>query len=78
VKSLEDTIKAGEIALAVIMTGMVAIDRIPGIIACITLVTFTWLLLLLFVLLNVTLTLPWCCSFCARYRYGSGYEYYYK
>jgi preprotein translocase subunit SecD len=62
-KSLEDTVKAGVIALVIILTGMAVIYRIPGIIACITLITFIWLLLLLFVLLNVTLTLPGIAAF---------------
>jgi preprotein translocase subunit SecD len=62
-KSLEDTVKAGVIALVIILAGMVVIYRIPGIIACFTLIAFTWLLLLLFVLLNVTLTLPGIAAF---------------
>jgi preprotein translocase subunit SecD len=62
-KSLEDTVKAGVIAFVIILAGMVAFYRIPGIIACITLVTFTWLLMLVFVLLNITLTLPGIAAF---------------
>jgi SecD/SecF fusion protein len=62
-KSLADTVKAGVIAFVLILAGMIAFYRVPGIIASITLITFTWLLMLVFVLLNITLTLPGIAAF---------------
>jgi SecD/SecF fusion protein len=62
-KSMADTVKAGVIAFVLILVGMIAFYRVPGIIASITLITFTWLLMLVFVLLNITLTLPGIAAF---------------
>ncbi|WP_068774182.1 protein translocase subunit SecD [Paenibacillus sp. FJAT-26967] len=56
--SLEQTIRAGIIASIIILIFMVVLYRLPGIIAAFTLITYTWLLLLLFDLINATLTLP--------------------
>jgi preprotein translocase subunit SecD len=62
-KSLDDTMKAGIIALIIIVIGMVAFYRIPGLIASLTLLTYTWMLLVVFDLLNATLTLPGIAAF---------------
>lgn len=62
-KSLDDTMKAGIIALIIIMAGMIAFYRVPGAIASFTLLTYTWMLLLVFDLLNATLTLPGIAAF---------------
>jgi preprotein translocase subunit SecD len=62
-KSLDDTMKAGIIALIIIIIGMIAFYRIPGAIASFTLLTYTWMLLLVFDLLNATLTLPGIAAF---------------
>jgi SecD/SecF fusion protein len=56
--SLDQTIRAGLIASIAILLFMLAIYRIPGLVACITLITYTWLLLIVFYLMNATLTLP--------------------
>jgi preprotein translocase subunit SecD len=62
-KSLDDTMRAAIIALILIIIGMVALYRIPGMIASLTLLTYTWMLLLVFDLLNATLTLPGIAAF---------------
>ena len=62
-KSLDDTMKAGIIALVIIIIGMIAFYRVPGAIASFTLLTYTWMLLLVFDLLNATLTLPGIAAF---------------
>jgi preprotein translocase subunit SecD len=62
-KSLTDTMEAGIIALVIIIIGMVLFYRIPGFIASLTLLTYTWMLLLVFDLLNATLTLPGIAAF---------------
>jgi preprotein translocase subunit SecD len=62
-KSLTDTMEAGIIALVIIIIGMVMFYRIPGFIASLTLLTYTWMLLLVFDLLNATLTLPGIAAF---------------
>jgi preprotein translocase subunit SecD len=62
-KSLDDTMKAGIIALILIVIGMVLFYRIPGLIASLTLLTYTWMLLVVFDLLNATLTLPGIAAF---------------
>jgi preprotein translocase subunit SecD len=62
-KSLDDTMKAGIIALTIIIIGMISFYRIPGAIASFTLLTYTWMLLVVFDLLNATLTLPGIAAF---------------
>jgi preprotein translocase subunit SecD len=62
-KSLDDTVMASVIALVLIIIGMIAFYRIPGMIASLTLLTYTWMLLLVFYLLNATLTLPGIAAF---------------
>lgn len=56
--SLQQTVKASIIAFILILVFMVVYYRVPGVIACITLIAYTWLLLLVTVLMNATLTLP--------------------
>ncbi|QGQ95424.1 protein translocase subunit SecD [Paenibacillus psychroresistens] len=62
-KSLDDTIKASIIALVLIMIGVIAYYRVPGAIASFTLLTYTWMLLVVFDLLNATMTLPGIAAF---------------
>lgn len=62
-KSLEDTMRAGIIALIIIMIGMILFYRVPGAIASFTLLTYGWLLLVVFDQLNATLTLPGIAAF---------------
>ncbi|EUJ31841.1 bifunctional preprotein translocase subunit SecD/SecF [Listeria floridensis FSL S10-1187] len=56
--ALDQTILAGIIGVAAIFIFMLAVYRIPGIIACITLTAYTYIVLLILALLNATLTLP--------------------
>ncbi|GAB2672659.1 protein translocase subunit SecD [Paenibacillus thermoaerophilus] len=62
-KSLESTVLAGIIGSIAIFVFMIAIYRVPGIVASITLVAYTWLLLLVHYLMNATLTLPGIAAF---------------
>ncbi|WP_309119739.1 protein translocase subunit SecD [Paenibacillus sp.] len=62
-QSLEQTVKAGIIASIFILLFMLTLYRIPGIVAGITLITYTWALLLVFYWLNATLTLPGIAAF---------------
>lgn len=62
-ESLETTVNAGLIGLALIILFMLIFYRIPGLVATISLITFTWLLLLAFHLMGVTLTLPGIAAF---------------
>ncbi len=62
-ESLKDTVEAGIIGSVIILVFLVILFRIPGIIAAITVLTYTWLLLLVFNLLNATLTLPGIAAF---------------
>ncbi|MDF2716767.1 MAG: SecDF, partial [Paenibacillus sp.] len=57
-QSLEQTVKAGIIGSLLILVFMVAFYRVPGIVAAITLIAYTWLVLVVFYLMNATLTLP--------------------
>lgn len=62
-RSLEMTMYAGIIATVAILLFVAIYYRAPGLVACFTLITYTWLLILLFVLLNATLTLPGIAAF---------------
>ncbi|GIQ69688.1 protein translocase subunit SecDF [Xylanibacillus composti] len=62
-QSLEQTVTAGVIASILILLFMVGMYRVPGIIASITLITYTWALLLIFDWMNATLTLPGIAAF---------------
>lgn len=57
-QSLEQTVKAGIIGSLLILLFMVVFYRVPGIVAAITLIAYTWLVLVVFYLMNATLTLP--------------------
>ncbi|MFD2116446.1 protein translocase subunit SecD [Paenibacillus yanchengensis] len=61
--SLNDTVKAGIWGSLLVLLFLVAIYRIPGIVASISVITYTWLLILVFNLLDVTLTLPGIAAF---------------
>jgi len=62
-QSLQSTVFAGLIGLVIILLFMVAVYRIPGLIATVAILAFTWLLLLAFRLIGVTLTLPGIAAF---------------
>ncbi|WP_309120402.1 protein translocase subunit SecD [Paenibacillus sp.] len=62
-QSLEQTLLAGVVGLIVILLFMVVVYRIPGLLASISILAFTWLLLLAFRLMGVTLTLPGIAAF---------------
>lgn len=57
-QSLEQTVKAGIIGSVLILLFMIVFYRVPGIVAAITLIAYTWLVLVVFYLMNATLTLP--------------------
>lgn len=56
--SLQQTIEAGLIASVFILLFMIGMYRVPGLIAALTLIIHTWLLILVFVWADFTLTLP--------------------
>jgi len=56
--SLKDTVEAAAIGSILILLFMVGYYRVPGLVAAFTLITFTWLLLLVFNMMGGTLTLP--------------------
>ncbi|MBA3925170.1 protein translocase subunit SecDF [Listeria rustica] len=56
--ALSETVLAGLIGVIAIFIFMMAVYRLPGIIASITLVAYTYIVLLILGLLNATLTLP--------------------
>jgi preprotein translocase subunit SecD len=61
--SLEQTLRAGIIGSIIILLFMIAFYRIPGLVACFTLISYTWLLLLVFYWMKATLTLPGIAAF---------------
>ncbi|HEY0827239.1 MAG TPA: protein translocase subunit SecD [Bacilli bacterium] len=61
--SLEQTVRATVIACIIILLFMIIYYRVPGIVACITIAAYIWLLLLVFNLINATLTLPGIAAF---------------
>ncbi|MDP5272770.1 protein translocase subunit SecD [Chengkuizengella axinellae] len=61
--SLQQTITAGIIGFVLILIFMLGFYRVPGIIACVTLTVYTWMLLLVFYWMNATLTLPGIAAF---------------
>ncbi|MDQ1912433.1 protein translocase subunit SecD [Paenibacillus sp. GD4] len=61
--SLHQTVEAGLIGSVLILIFMLVFYRIPGIVASITILTYAWLLLLVFDLMNATLTLPGIAAF---------------
>ncbi|AIQ65121.1 bifunctional preprotein translocase subunit SecD/SecF [compost metagenome] len=62
-QSLDDTIRAGLIASVLILIFMIGMYRIPGLVASFALILHTWLLILVFVLADFTLTLPGIAAF---------------
>lgn len=56
--SLEQTMKAAVIGSVIILIFMVLYYRVPGLVAAFTLITYVWLVLLVFNLMHGTLTLP--------------------
>ncbi|MNZ64007.1 bifunctional preprotein translocase subunit SecD/SecF [compost metagenome] len=62
-QSLKETIEAGLIASVLIMIFMVAMYRVPGLFAGFALIVHTWLLILVFVWADFTLTLPGVAAF---------------
>ncbi|MDF2670316.1 MAG: SecDF [Paenibacillus sp.] len=57
-QSLDQTVRAAIIGSVIILIFMIIFYRIPGLVASITLVTYTWAVLLVFYLMNATITLP--------------------
>lgn len=62
-QSLKQTIEAGLIASVLIILFMVAMYRIPGLFAGFALIVHTWLLILVFIWADFTLTLPGVAAF---------------
>lgn len=56
--ALSETVVAGLVGVIAIFIFMMAVYRLPGIVASITLVAYTYIVLLILGLLNATLTLP--------------------
>jgi preprotein translocase subunit SecD len=61
--SLDQTVRAGLIGSILILIFMVIFYRLPGFVAAISLITYTWLLLVVFDWMNATLTLPGIAAF---------------
>lgn len=61
--SLQETVKAGLVGSILILLFMLYFYRIPGLVASITIITYAWLLLLVFNLIHATLTLPGIAAF---------------
>jgi SecD/SecF fusion protein len=57
-QSLEQTVKAGIIGSLAILLFMVLIYRIPGAVSAVTLIVYTWLVLLILYWMRAALTLP--------------------
>lgn len=57
-QSMKQTVEAGIIGATVILLFMVLYYRVPGLIAAFTLISYIWLMLLVFNLIHATLTLP--------------------
>ncbi|MFD1955402.1 protein translocase subunit SecD [Paenibacillus thailandensis] len=62
-QSLQETVEAGLIGTAIILVCLIALFRVPGVVAAITVITYTWLLILVFWLMDATLTLPGIAAF---------------
>lgn len=62
-QSLQTTVYAGIIGSIIILVFMAAFYRVPGLVAAVSLTAYTWLLLLSFKLMGVTLTLPGIAAF---------------
>lgn len=62
-KSLEDTVGAGVIGTVIILILLIVLFRVPGFVAGITVISYTWLLVVVFELMDATLTLPGIAAF---------------
>lgn len=62
-QSLDQTIQAGLIGSLIILIFMIGMYRLPGLLASFALLLHTWLLILVFVLADFTLTLPGIAAF---------------
>lgn len=62
-KSLEDTVSAGIIGTVIVLLFLIILFRIPGVVAGITVISYTWLLVVVFELMDATLTLPGIAAF---------------
>ncbi len=61
--SLNDTVKAGIIGSVIVLILLIILFRVPGVVASISVITYTWLLILVLNLMNATLTLPGIAAF---------------
>jgi preprotein translocase subunit SecD len=61
--SLQQTVKACIIASIIILLFMLFFYRLPGVVASISIITYTWLLLVVTYLMHATLTLPGIAAF---------------
>ncbi len=62
-QSLEQTIRAGLVGSLIILIFMIGMYRLPGVLASFALILHTWLLILVFVIADFTLTLPGIAAF---------------
>ena len=62
-QSLEQTLKAGIVGSVIILLFMMLMYRLPGVLASFALILHTWLLILVFVIADFTLTLPGIAAF---------------
>lgn len=62
-QSLHDTLLAGGLASVLILAFMLVFYRLPGVVASICLIIFTWVMLALFWMMGLTLTLPGIAAF---------------
>ncbi|UVI28087.1 protein translocase subunit SecD [Paenibacillus spongiae] len=62
-ESLKKTVEAGVIGTIIILVFLIILFRIPGVVAAITVISYTWLLVVVFNLMNATLTLPGIAAF---------------
>lgn len=62
-QSLDETVRAGIVGSVIILIFMLFMYRLPGVLASFALILHTWLLILVFVLADFTLTLPGIAAF---------------
>lgn len=62
-QSLDQTLKAGIVGSVIILIFMMLMYRLPGVLASFALILHTWLLILVFVIADFTLTLPGIAAF---------------
>ncbi|WP_081890539.1 protein translocase subunit SecD [Paenibacillus tyrfis] len=61
--SLQETVKAGLVGSVLILLFMLIFYRLPGLVASISIITYSWLLLVVFDWIHATLTLPGIAAF---------------